>query len=541
MKILVTDSTYKHSLAAVRRLASSGHQVQTFGHRLGMSHYSKFSSKKHTATHEDLEKQLLTIIKEEKIDFILPVGAVMNLIVAGSSKIKSQVKTMLPELPNIEVALDKKRTSSIASKLGIAIPETYYPKRFEELEDLNLSDYKRYVIKSTNEISKLNTLIFTKKDIEQKQNVILKYFIDDSPMIQEKIDGFGFGFFAIYENGMCKNWMTHKRLLEYPSTGGPSLLAESGRNVELGAKGMKILNHLKWNGPAMVEFKQCKQTGTMFFLEINPKLWGSLDLCIRSGFDVPGDLVKLSNKEKVDDLLNNFQKVKYIWPIQEKKLFCNLFIFLSLKIRSRSEIIVSNISLRDPIPNLIEFLYVKGKAALKILKHSALGRLLHNLRSNGTNLGLRKFCSEVFGLPMLTPISLNENISFGPAPKKLGRKLLQIKGITLFIDLRAEMIKLKRQDKNTIFFGIQEYLPPDLERINSLVRLIDHHIGKGEKIYINCREGVGRAPLVVIAYLMFKDHDLDQAMELVKLKRPLVKLNNAQLSFLKAFKDQLRM
>ena len=45
--------------------------------------------------------------------------------------------------------------------------------------------------------------------------------------MQEYINGYGVGFFAIYDNGNLKDFFMHKRIRENPPSGGSSVFAES--------------------------------------------------------------------------------------------------------------------------------------------------------------------------------------------------------------------------------------------------------------------------------------------------------------------------
>eukprot|EP00850_Spirogloea_muscicola_P015325 SM000116S24246 [mRNA] locus=s116:381579:383045:+ [translate_table: standard] len=53
------------------------------------------------------------------------------------------------------------------------------------------------------------------------------------------------------------------------------------------------------------------------------------------------------------------------------------------------------------------------------------------------------------------------------------------------------------------------------------VGVVDHHVSKGEKVYIHCTAGLGRAPAVAIAYLFwFQDMDMGTAYHFLTSKRP---------------------
>lgn len=57
---------------------------------------------------------------------------------------------------------------------------------------------------------------------------------------------------------------------------------------------IRLLRELNWYGLAMVEFKVDPRDGVPKLMEINPKLWGSLNLAIASGVDFPALLYRLA-------------------------------------------------------------------------------------------------------------------------------------------------------------------------------------------------------------------------------------------------------
>jgi predicted ATP-grasp superfamily ATP-dependent carboligase len=106
-------------------------------------------------------------------------------------------------------------------------------------------------------------------------------------IIQDWIPGEGFGYFALFDRGRERASFMHRRVREYPVTGGSSTAAESFRDAELARLGKELLSALDWHGVAMVEFKRDVRDGRFKLMEINPKFWGSLDLSIAAGVDFP--------------------------------------------------------------------------------------------------------------------------------------------------------------------------------------------------------------------------------------------------------------
>ena len=132
------------------------------------------------------------------------------------------------------------------------------------------------------------------------------------PLIQEFISGKGFGFFAYYDKGTCKRVFMHERIREYPAKGGASVCAQSYFDEQLMAYGKQMLDHLQWNGVAMVEFKKDDKDGIFKLMEINPKFWGSLDLALCAGVNFPNYLLQ-QHKGELVTYSEKFDNIKFQW------------------------------------------------------------------------------------------------------------------------------------------------------------------------------------------------------------------------------------
>src|SRR5262249_37353097 len=85
---------------------------------------------------------------------------------------------------------------------------------------------------------------------------------------------------------------------EKPPTGGESVLRESIEpDPALLAASERLLQALRWTGVAMVEFRRTPD-GRALLMEMNPRLWGSVQLAIDAGVDFPALLVALYRGEK---------------------------------------------------------------------------------------------------------------------------------------------------------------------------------------------------------------------------------------------------
>jgi predicted ATP-grasp superfamily ATP-dependent carboligase len=93
-------------------------------------------------------------------------------------------------------------------------------------------------------------------------------------------------------NGRVVAAFAHRRLREKPPEGGVSVYRESiALDPDLVAAGRRMLEALNWQGVAMIECKREQATGRHVFMEVNGRLWGSLQLAIDAGVDFPRLLV----------------------------------------------------------------------------------------------------------------------------------------------------------------------------------------------------------------------------------------------------------
>jgi len=314
MRVLLTDGNFKHTLAAVRSLGKKGNEVTVLSHlSFSISFYSKYCH--HHVIAPDPEKDpqfaafLLEYVKKNHIDVLLPVSfAAVMQVVHIRHELEKYVKIPLADDGALDIAGSKDRTIQFAEKIGIRIPKTWYPLTEADVETIAHEVSYPAVIKGSEE-SGFVRYANSPGELSEKYRMISRH----SPVIQEYITGEGYGFFALYNHGSARAIFMHKRVREYPVTGGPSAFAESVYVLALRDAGLRILNSLHWHGVAMVEFKKDEKTGDFILMEINPKFWGSLGLSIASGVDFPSLTSTMAVEGDIDPVCQYETGVRYRW------------------------------------------------------------------------------------------------------------------------------------------------------------------------------------------------------------------------------------
>lgn len=364
-KILVLDGDHKNALAIVRHLGRTGRYIidVVSCYKYSISFLSKYVTHKFLITNPDQNPEkyideIVSILQKGNYLTIIPVSHIsFRLCSLYSSRIRNHTYLTIASPEQIEVATSKIKTYQLAEKIGVPYPETKELKNIDEIEKIEIEF--PCVIKSPVETGK--TLVYYANN---RDELVKKYrkmcasrnFDGALPFIQKYIEGEGAGFFAFYKKGRCLSWFMHRRIREYPVKGGPSTAAEGFYNEQILKHGRQILDELKWEGVAMVEFKKDNRTGIYNLMEINAKFWGSLDLALVSGVNFPQMLIDDAMGQSI--LHKEYPVKRFQWILNGE--FFHLVVrpwhlgaFFYDLLRSKNDI-----WLRDIKPNLYQLVYI---------------------------------------------------------------------------------------------------------------------------------------------------------------------------------------
>ena len=302
MRVVVTNADYANSLAAVRSLGKKGIEVVSASHKKhSQAFYSKYSAERlvHPSPEDEgkFVEFMLGYLQRRPVDVLLPIGYDVNVIVSRHmDEFSRHTKAPVSPRDSMKVASDKALTMKLAADLGVGVPRTYKDK--DEVDSFPI------VVKDKGGSGRMRYV--------NSREELAKLAMPDS-IIQEYIPGTGYGFFALMNKGELRAHFMHRRIREYPVTGGASTAAESVSDPELKELGLKLLKKLKWHGVAMAEFKKDDRDGTFKLMEINPKFWGSLDLSIASGVDFPYLAVKMAKDGDVEPVAEYKLGIRFHW------------------------------------------------------------------------------------------------------------------------------------------------------------------------------------------------------------------------------------
>jgi len=193
----------------------------------------------------------------------------------------------------------------LASSLGLPVPETIAPRNLTEIREFTAEFGLPLVLKRPSSSSGHGVTfideagLFSANGAEDFHGWRYGEFL-----IQQCVGGTGFGVSVLFNHGKLRARFTHKRLREQAPTGGVSTLRVSVRNSLLEEYAERLLQSVDFHGVAMVEFRYDERLKKAWFLEVNPRFWGSLPLAISSGVDFPHLLYRMALEGDVAPVLD---------------------------------------------------------------------------------------------------------------------------------------------------------------------------------------------------------------------------------------------
>jgi len=299
MDVLITDGNERAALAAARSLVRAGYEVGVAAsRRFALAGVSRGVCRLRLATESLVDPagyaaEIAELASRLAVRVLVPVtDASVEAILTCRRQLPPSVTLPFPDLESYRNASDKAAMLQAAREAGLAVPETIPLDDAEaELPDAGffpavLKPHRSVVRGRRFGVQFVNSLDECEKAVRALPGVAFPV------LLQRRVRGAGEGLFVLRWNGRFVAEFAHRRLREKPPEGGVSVYRESiALDRDLARAGRRLLEALNWQGVAMIECKRDQATGRHVLMEINGRLWGSLQLAIDAGVDFPRLLV----------------------------------------------------------------------------------------------------------------------------------------------------------------------------------------------------------------------------------------------------------
>ena len=275
--VILTDAKYRSAISAARTFGRAGWRVvltQTRGDTnvTPPAFSSRYAAETRwidgASADPDYPERLLAVVRGYEHPVLFPVGAAtLNVLSRERERFSPSADFLIAPPEVLDAVNDKDAVHARALELGLPVPQQYdsAPESYPVIvkprcgEKFGLKAGDRYAVAHDAE------------ELERALSAMKRY--DPSPVVQELIRGGGSGACVLLgRDSELLGAFCHRRVREYPISGGPSACCESVWDEKKVAQAHRLLQAFGFTGLAMVEFKgDC-------ILEVNPRVWGSFPL-----------------------------------------------------------------------------------------------------------------------------------------------------------------------------------------------------------------------------------------------------------------------
>lgn len=235
----------------------------------------------------------------------------------------------LPGKKDFQMTGNKGEFQAYCERKGFSVPREYTTADLESLKE----NFRPLILKPHDGQGSFGIHYFnTPADLQKLEKFDLsKYILQDRVISNQKVVG---GFF-LCDKGEVLNSYTHQRLRTFPVIGGSTVYSKTVFNQEVIEIGSRLLNDLKWDGMAMIEFMFDEPSQEWKIIELNPRIWGSIMLSAFNNSNFLDDYVRLSLSRKIE-------KKEEIRPVYIRWLVPYEFLNLMKRNISLKEFLIMN-------------------------------------------------------------------------------------------------------------------------------------------------------------------------------------------------------
>jgi hypothetical protein len=187
------------------------------------------------------------------------------------------------------VALDKEAQIAAARAAGLAVPPTLAVRKPDDLRQVR--NFPAIMKPATAVVARDGRIVkggarylLSAEDAEQ---IAATAHLDCPMLVQPLIAGVGEGVFGFATDEGIVAWSGHRRLrMMNPHGSGASACEVNPPDDAIRARISEMMTAIGWRGPFMIELLR-DAAGRQWFMELNGRMWGSLALARRNGFEYP--------------------------------------------------------------------------------------------------------------------------------------------------------------------------------------------------------------------------------------------------------------
>lgn len=281
------------AMQVCRSLARRGDTVDIFGEAGSSAFHSRFCNRRLISPPWDAKDRVVealqNIVEHGSYDAIyLCSEDILEIIIPLLGSVSWRALPI--SAPSfLRLIMSKNRVLDLAQRSGVSVPATVVPESENQLAGLAREIGIPLVIKGEKGESGRNVkIVRSLADVRAAYRDVCnrEASYGGRPAVQEFVRGTAYSVGGLFQNGRPLRICAHRKILTYPPQGGWTVKGVTERPPNLIEDASKVFAALEYTGLGHVEFVRDDSSGEFKFLELNPRVWGSIGIAQHAGVDL---------------------------------------------------------------------------------------------------------------------------------------------------------------------------------------------------------------------------------------------------------------
>jgi predicted ATP-grasp superfamily ATP-dependent carboligase len=371
--IMLLNGENRAGLGTARSFGKKGIPVFAGGCRvLSRTLYSKYCRRRFVYSSssfgiERMHEDILRNVKKFQPDVLFPLFSDTTYAVLKHLDEYEKYCRVIPTLDfkRYCIFIDKKGLLKEARKVGTNTAKTFYPKNLDSVKELSAKlNYPVLIKPRIGQLAQGIVKVSSPSELTQKYLQVSSQRSSDfaydprTPTIQEFVPGDISTVYVLFEKGRHIASMVCRFERVYPVPYGAQLTNSTQQNEELRSLAVTMFRKLRWHGAANCHFIKDERDNTYKLIEINPRIWGTVESSIEAGVDFPYMMYRMALGEKIREttqykLGQTFRWIlfgEFAYLLKSSKKLATFRNYLRFK-NTKTEIDVT-----DAVPHVMHFL-----------------------------------------------------------------------------------------------------------------------------------------------------------------------------------------
>ncbi|WP_430809868.1 MULTISPECIES: ATP-grasp domain-containing protein [unclassified Carboxylicivirga] len=315
LNILILDAG-RQALPFLKSYAKAGHHITVVCNtRLNECYFSRYPNRKllwpnYVNQRDEFEQKLFEYLENNTVDVTISVGDISSDILSkNKSRIEKFTHITSPEYETFLQGADKLKLMKYCMANHLPCPKTFeldesilgklesligFPVIIKPLRGVGAVGVKRY--------NNIHTLTQEYSSLKQEfGSLLVQEYIPQEGGVQYQAEAF------LDERHMLRACLVILKPRFFPVTGGTSTANVTVEHTEIHEITKQLLEGLKWQGPADVDYIFDPRDNTPKILEINPRVTAGIKIGFVAGIDFADLHLNLALKEEVP-LIRDYRK-----------------------------------------------------------------------------------------------------------------------------------------------------------------------------------------------------------------------------------------